>query len=161
MTDFIPTNLTNQELFERVYALKELFLEVQGDHTYIFDAWRKVIVCFYHYKGNNELGLFLDCLYRMGMTNPTLKQTEVLSIVFFIAKRFIIEEGLHKDKDIPSIVKAFRFNENMTTGGATTFQQWCFIFSYLRVVANEKTIITQQDDGKFTLKKEIVFREPQ
>ena len=160
MANFIPTNLTNQELFEMVYTFKEFFLEDHHDYTYICDTNGKVVVCLCHQKGNNELGLFLDCLHCAIVTNPTAEQTVALANVFFLAKNYALHGHLHKDSDLLRAVNAYR-DDDADNADKTTFSQQCCIFAYVQDIIDEKMSIVQQDDGKLALDKKIIFIEPQ
>ncbi|NCB44190.1 MAG: hypothetical protein EOM59_16475 [Clostridia bacterium] len=137
---FTPTNLTNIKLFESVYPFGGCYLEKLGSRAYICSAEKIITAHFYYQKGNNELGVFLDCLYHMGTTNPSKLLTSGLAYVFFIAKQHLLNGYFRKGDDIPSIVKKFKFDEN-TSANDTTFEQQCFIFTYLLDVSYEQPVI--------------------
>lgn len=150
-----PIDLTNQELFEKVFTLKGFYLECYHDCVYICGTTRSSTICCFSKKGNNELGLFLDCLYCMGIRNPILKQISSYAYVFSLAIQHALNGFLSKGDDIPNVVKGFKFD-----GNDTTFEQQCFFFEYIQDVLCEQPVIVQQDSGKLALDKKISFIEP-
>lgn len=160
MADSTLITVINQELFERVYPSGGCYVEYYRYCAYLCSPERKVTIYFYNHRGNNELGLFLDCLYHMGMTNPTINQTAGLAYVFSKAKAYVLNGYLRKGDDISNAVKKSRFEKD-NAANDTAFDQQCFIFTYLLGVSYDKMIIAQQDDGKLFVKRETSFVEPQ
>ncbi|NCB43628.1 MAG: hypothetical protein EOM59_13565, partial [Clostridia bacterium] len=158
MTDFIPSSLSNQELFERVYTLKELFLKKNHDYVDICDAYGESTICLCNKKGDNELGMFLDCLYCLDIKNPTVHQTIGLAYVFLLAKNYVLNGSLSKDSDIRKVVNGLKLDEMRTVNNTTLSQQYG-IFAYVQDIIDEKMSIVQQDDGKLALDKKIIFIE--
>lgn len=160
MTNFTPTKMTNEELFKSVFPLGGFEIEVFGDNAYIRNGDEAATHYFYNKKENNKFGLFLDCLHRMGIKNPTVELTKGLDFVFCAARRSLLNGDFNKQSDIPSVVKIIPFDEYVKTR-ITTFDQRCFIFEYMKNVAYDKINIVQDEDGNLVLKKTIGFIEPQ
>lgn len=160
MADFIPTDMTNRELFKKVYPSHGFFLYHYENWANICNTEESRWALFCTKKGNNDLGLFLDCLYRMEIQVTTIRQTWELSDMFFLAKRYVLDGRLDKEEDVSRAVeKLFLHREKDTVNIATFIQQGAFL-SYFLIAKTEKLSIEQQDDGKMVLKKKISFREP-
>lgn len=161
MAGFIPTNLTNKELFERVYASNGFYLENHRCCAYISSPGSSARhTCLDNRKGNNELGLFLDCLYRMGLKNPTIEETVGLVHVFITAKQRVLCGYVREGDDIPNVVKKLGFDKDNDASG-TTFEQQCFIFTYLMKISYDKISIVQGKYGTLVVDKKLSLIEPE
>ncbi|NCB44192.1 MAG: hypothetical protein EOM59_16485 [Clostridia bacterium] len=145
--------MTNQERFDRVFTGNDFSLD--GD--YINYKGKPFPSCnFSSHYGHNEMGLFLDCMFRLGLKNPSEMLVYALANVFMMSTSYLCYGGL--DDDAEDVMKNNRYFQ-MTYMKEATFEQRVFVYKYLQEATSEirAGVHTDNDGGTYN---SIYFREP-